>query len=290
MKFVSLTTAMAFLFGSYIAVGSIAVNAEEASAAPAVEKALDKANLEDGNYTVIGALKKFDKTTDSMANSSIDKNIKLRVENGNYFARVMFKPMEVGGTKGYLGDTSYFLTGYTANQYGKPEGETMLGTVIEYYRDENGEVMGDKDLNMNYPKIVEYPVIPEAKVDGAMPLTFVVPAMEKLVPGYGTQQAYLVLDWATLTKDENIDDSSQNNDEVVKPAVNEEEKPNKDMAEDKAKDDMKGEAKVEMKTDSKETKKASNSPNTSDETNGALALAVMMMAGVGTIAVRKKNN
>ena len=59
----------------------------------------------------------------------------------------------------------------------------------------------------DYPDLVTFPLIPETLKDGYVPLQVVVPLMESISAGTGTQQMYVKLDWSTLKKTTEDDQS-----------------------------------------------------------------------------------
>lgn len=57
---------------------------------------LDIKSLKDGVYYLKAEMLKNDLVSESMANKAINPQVKLIVENGNYFLEVAFKGMKVG--------------------------------------------------------------------------------------------------------------------------------------------------------------------------------------------------
>lgn len=158
---------------------------------------LDIHNLEDGVYAVTGKMVKADQSTLSMADNAINHTIKLTVKDGLYSLTLDMKGMDISGKQGYLGRLQYFLTGYTKDRYGYPQGELGDAEVESYQTDENGDRIRD-DYGTDYPDLVSFELIPEAREDGFVPLQVYVPVMDSISQGLGDQSVYLALDWATL--------------------------------------------------------------------------------------------
>ena len=158
---------------------------------------LDIENLADGIYSIYGEMVKTDKTSESMSNAAINHTLKLTVENGKYYITMNFNGLQYAGQYGYLKDLQYFLTGYTTNQYGIPQGDLADVTIDSYQTDEDGNRVSDS-FGTDYPDYVTFELIPEALEDGFVPLQVFVPIMESIADGTGTQAVYLKLDWSTL--------------------------------------------------------------------------------------------
>lgn len=177
--------------------------------------ALDVNNLEDGVYSVTGRMVKVDKTTLSMADNAINHTVKLTVKDGKYALTLDLKGLSISGRMGYLGRLKYFKTGYTTDKYGNPAGDLADVTVESYQLDEDGTKTAD-EFGTDYPDMVTFEMIQEARKDGYVPLQVYVPVMESIAAGTGTQPAYLSLNWDTLkavTDDDDIfkDDGNDNN-------------------------------------------------------------------------------
>ena len=174
---------------------------------------LDVSNLADGVYSVTGNMLKTDKTTASMSNDAINKTIKLTVKNGKYTLTLNFKGLTINNQLGYLGKLKYFKTGYTLDKYGSPKGSLGNVTVESYQKYDNGKKVSDS-FGSNYPDVVSFPMIAEAKKDGYVPLQVFVPIMDSISKGSGTQPVFLHLDWSTLKKttknDSGFEDTSSN--------------------------------------------------------------------------------
>ena len=158
---------------------------------------LDIENLADGIYSIYGEMVKTDKTSESMSNAAINHTLKLTVEDGKYYITMNFNGLQYAGQYGYLKDLQYFLTGYTTNQYGVPQGDLADVTIDSYQADEDGNRVSDS-FGTDYPDYVTFELIPEALEDGFVPLQVFVPIMESIADGTGTQAVYLKLDWSTL--------------------------------------------------------------------------------------------
>ena len=124
-----------------------------------------------------------------------------------------FKGLTINGQLGYLGTLKYFKTGYKTDKYGAPSGSLGKVTVDSYQKYTNGKLVTD-NFGTNYPDVVTFPLIEEAKSDGYVPVQVFVPIMDSITKGTGTQPAYLKLDWNTLKKTSSKD-SSFNEDKIT---------------------------------------------------------------------------
>ena len=158
-----------------------------------VKTELDKNNLADGVYAITGTMVKTDKETLSMSNNAINHTIKLTVKNGKYYLTMDFKGMTVSNKLGYLSQLKYFLSGYTLNKYGAPQGTLADVTVDAYQKNTDGSLVKDT-YGTNYPDLVTFELIPEAIQDGYVPLQVFVPIMEAIAAETGTQPVFLKLD------------------------------------------------------------------------------------------------
>ena len=140
---------------------------------------------------------KTDKSTESMSNNAINHTVKLTVKDGKYYITMNFNGLKYAGQYGYLKDLQYFLTGYTTNQYGVPQGDLADVTIDSYQTDSDGNRISDS-FGTDYPDYVTFELIPEALEDGFVPLQVFVPIMESIADGTGTQAVYLKLDWSSL--------------------------------------------------------------------------------------------
>ncbi|MCD8354999.1 MAG: NEAT domain-containing protein [Clostridia bacterium] len=194
-----------------------ALNAAISALVKTSDSIQDITNLADGVYSLTGTMVKVDRETLSMCNDSINHTIKLTVKDGKYFITMDFKGLTVGDKLGYLGQLFYYKTGYTVDKYGNPTGDTTAVTVESVQKYEDGTVVTDT-YGTNYPDVVSFELIPEALEDGFVPLQVVVPIMEKVAAGAGTQPVYLKLDWTSLksttTDDPNFTDTTDTNDKT----------------------------------------------------------------------------
>ena len=176
---------------------------------------LDIENLADGVYSIYGEMVKTDKTSESMSNAAVNHTIKLTVKDGKYYITMNFNGLQYAGQYGYLKDLQYFLTGYTTNQYGVPQGNLADVTIDSYQTDSDGNRISDS-FGTDYPDYVTFELIPEALEDGFVPLQVFVPIMESIADGTGTQAVYLKLDWSSLklteADDPNFEDDGNNDD------------------------------------------------------------------------------
>ena len=171
-----------------------------------VKTELDKNNLADGVYSITGTMVKTDRETLSMSNNAINHTVKLTVKDGKYYLTMNFKGMTVSNKLGYLSQLKYFLSGYTLNKYGAPQGTLADATVDAYQKNADGSLVKDT-YGTNYPDLVTFELIPEAIQDGYVPLQVFVPIMEAIAAETGTQPVFLKLDWSTLkaTTDDDAD-------------------------------------------------------------------------------------
>ena len=185
---------------------------------PTVPATLDRYNLADGEYVVDGHMIKIDRESSSMSEKSIDHKIKLTVKDRKINVTMNFKGITIGDKYGYLGKLYYFLTGYTENQYGRPQGEIAPAAINSYHLDENGNHLVDI-YGTDYPNEVTFELIPEALESGWVPLQVFVPVMESISAGGGTQEVFLKLDWTTLVREEDAV-AEESKEEFSKPAEN----------------------------------------------------------------------
>ena len=186
---------------------------------PTVPATLDRYNLADGEYIVDGHMIKIDRESSSMSEKSIDHKIKLTVKDRKINVTMNFKGITIGDKYGYLGKLSYFLTGYTENQYGRPQGEIAPAAINSYHLDKNGNHLVDI-YGTDYPNEVTFELIPEALESGWVPLRVFVPVMESISAGGGTQEVFLKLDWTTLVREEDAIAEESKEEESSKPAKN----------------------------------------------------------------------
>lgn len=170
------------------------------------DQSLDINNLKDGVYSVTGKMLKTDKNTASMSDEAINHTIKLTVKDGSISVTLDFKGLTINGQQGYLGTLKYFREGYTTDSNNSPQGNVADVTVESVQQDSSGAVISDS-LGSNYPDVVTFPLIKEAKNDGFVPLQVFVPIMDSISKGTGTQSVYLKLDFSTLKKTTADDES-----------------------------------------------------------------------------------
>ena len=154
-------------------------------------------NLADGSYIINGTVFKTDKATVSMADQGINHQILLTVSGGSYTLTLDFGSINFAGQKGYLGNLSYYLSGYAVGGGGKPVGAMAPGWVQSYQTYTDGTRVED-EFGTDYPDRVSFDMIPEAKNDGYVPLQVFVPIMDSITPGTGYQDVYLKLDLASI--------------------------------------------------------------------------------------------
>lgn len=159
--------------------------------------AADTDALADGIYLIHGDMVKNDKTTASMADKTINHNVLLTVENGVCMITMQFDGLTIGSQRGYLGELKYFESGYTETEYGYPQGTTADAEILSYQMNDDGSRFSDT-FGTDYPRTLTYPMIPEARENGLVPLQVFVAVMESISEGNGTQPVYLKLDWSTL--------------------------------------------------------------------------------------------
>ena len=170
---------------------------------------LDINKLADGVYSLTGNMVKIDKVTASMSNDAINHTVKLTVKDGAYYITLDFKGLAISGQFGYLGTLKYFKTGYGLDKYGVPQGDLSSVTVEAYQKDSDGNTLKD-NFGTNYPDLVTFPLIKEARADGYVPLQVFVPIMESISAGTGTQAVFLKLDWSALKKTTEDDPGFEN--------------------------------------------------------------------------------
>lgn len=163
-------------------------------------------NLPDGIYSVSGTMLKTDKKTASMADQAFQHTIKLTVKDGMYSLTLDFRAMDMNGQMGYLGNIKYYQTGYTLDSNGNPQGETDDTEVNSLQRYTNDTVVSDY-FGTNYPDIVTFPMIEEARTDSYVPLQVFIPIMDAIAKGTGTQNVFLKIDWSVLKETSDDDDA-----------------------------------------------------------------------------------
>ena len=163
----------------------------------------DVKNLPDGTYNITSEALKFygNARADSMAAAGLDKdNTKLIVKNGQYSVNVNFKPIDLLGLKGYLGDLKYYDGDKThKNRYDIEDNEFKDTTIVNNYSEKENDTYTDLCKKQFpgrtvYAKTLSYSV-DKNKIDANNKLeTFTqvfVPVMESQTPGAGTQRMIL---------------------------------------------------------------------------------------------------
>ena len=112
----------------------------------------------------------------SMSDNAINHTVKLTVKDGKYYITLDLKGLDLNGQLGYLGGLKYFLTGYTQDSYGNPQGELADAVIESYQLNADGSRVSD-DYGTDYPDQVTFELIPEALEDGYAPLQVFVPLM-----------------------------------------------------------------------------------------------------------------
>lgn len=206
--------------------------------------------LENGIYSVEGVMKKANGSDVSMANNAITHKLKLTVENGKYAITLNLKGMNISlanqNFKGYLQNIKYYKTGYTENAYGVPVGEAADATVESVQKYTDGTKVKD-EFGTDYPDIVTIPVIPEALISGNIPLQVFIPVMNSIMPGNGTQNVSLNLNWNSAKK-ASADDPAFSSEDIVEKNPNE-----SNNNKDNNKDNNTGDANKKPATTTKKT-------------------------------------
>ena len=171
----------------------------------------DVKNLPDGTYNIKSeAFKFYGKDGDpSMASAGLDKdNTKLIVKNGQYSVNVNFKPIDLFGQNGYLGDLKYYDGNKThSNRYDIQDNEFKDTTIVENYSENEKDAFIDVYKKKFpgrtvYPKTLSYSV-DKNKIDANNKLeTYTqvfVPVMEAFPTGSGTQRMILEYNLNSLT-------------------------------------------------------------------------------------------
>lgn len=185
---------------------------------------LDKNNLEDGVYSIYADMIKMDRANKSMADNAINHTVKLEVKNGEYYITLDFRGITIENRFGYLKNLSYYTDGYVYGQNGTIEGTLEAAEVLSTQKDTDGNDVIDQynDKNSLYPDIVRIKLVKQAiaDADGYVPLHVFVPIMEAIAEGNGDQDVLMKLDWTSLKKTTEDDDSFKPQDPVEQsPAV-----------------------------------------------------------------------
>ncbi len=177
----------------------LSVDWEKMSVSSSSISTLDINNLSDGVYIATGNMFKSDRVTSSMSDVAINHNVMITKTGTTYKLTMTFSGLSVGGKYGYLGTLSYYESGYDVDASGAPMGTLASATVDSIQTNADGSLVSDA-YGTNYPKTVSFNMIEEAKGDGFVPLQVVVPLMEAVAVGAGTQSVYLKLDYTTLAQ------------------------------------------------------------------------------------------
>lgn len=163
-------------------------------------RALNQKQLRDGIYYLNASMLKTDLASESMSNKAINHRVTLVVKKGVSYLEVEFRGIKVGKMLGYLGELSYFVDGYQRDLAGKPVGQKETAEVISYVTDATGNPLEDA-YGKQYPKVLRFKLIEQAKKDGLVPLQVFVPIMDAISKGSGFQTVFMQLDWQSLTTD-----------------------------------------------------------------------------------------
>lgn len=163
-------------------------------------RVLNQKQLRDGIYYLNASMLKTDLASESMSNNAINHRVTLVVKKGVSYLEVEFRGIKVGKMLGYLGELSYFVDGYQRDLAGKPVGQKEKAEVISYVTDATGNPLEDA-YGKQYPKVLRFKLIEQAKKDGLVPLQVFVPIMDSISKGSGFQTVFMQLDWQSLTTD-----------------------------------------------------------------------------------------
>lgn len=155
--------------------------------------------LEDGIYAVQGNIYKAEPnlgTSLSMADKAIAHTMKVEVKQGKYTLTMNFNGIDMYSMFGYLGSLKYYGEGYTVNNNNYPDGTLNEVKVLTYQEYTDGERVKD-GYGTDYPDRIQFDLIPEALVDGYVPIRVNIPIMDSVQQGLGDQDAWLYLDWST---------------------------------------------------------------------------------------------
>lgn len=155
--------------------------------------------LEDGIYAVQGNIYKAEPnlgTSLSMADKAIAHTMKVEVKQGKYTLTMNFNGIDMYSMFGYLGSLQYYGESYTVNNNNYPTGTLNEVKVLTYQEYTDGERVKD-GYGTDYPDRIQFDLIPEALVDGYVPIQVNIPIMDSVQQGLGDQDAWLYLDWST---------------------------------------------------------------------------------------------
>ena len=171
---------------------------EKNSSESTSEQKLDINNLKNGEYSLDVELKNaYAEGQKSMADGAVDKEkTRLIVKDGQYKVRLTFKPLQIGTSRGYLGNLSYY----------DKDSQLKDCDVVEWYsendKDDFMDVYKQKYASRTaYPKVLEFP-IDKSKISAdkklETKLQVFVPVMEALQKSQGEKDTKPVFDFSTL--------------------------------------------------------------------------------------------
>lgn len=169
-------------------------------------------DMEDGVYNIDVGMYKPDGVNPSMVDSAINHNALLEIKDGKYYLYLQFKGVTMNNKTGYLQTVE------------SADGETWIpAEVITTQKDSDGNDLIDEynDKEHLYPLWVKIELPDKLETDSVM-MKFLIPVMESIMPGGGTQTALLKLNPSTLKK---TDDDALN----FKPGVSVEQSPAVDI-------------------------------------------------------------
>lgn len=180
------------------------------------DEQLDFANLPDGTYSVYVEMFKMNARDHSMANDAVNHDMKLEVENGEYYLTFDFRGIAMNDKFGYLGSLSYYDNGYTIAN-GDVQGTLVPGEVLSVQQNDDGTPIADEYSEFNggepYPNQVRIKYVEDAinDLDGYVPLQVFVPVMESIADTMGTQDVLAKVDRSSVkraTDDEFVDNEN----------------------------------------------------------------------------------
>ena len=171
----------------------------------------DIKNLPDGEYNITAeAFHFYREGQGSMAAKGLDNTkTKLIVKNGQYFVRISFKPIDLNGKSGYLGNLKYYDGDKTHGPHRSIEdNEFINATIVENYSTNETDNFVDT-YKKQFPERTVYPKtfiysVDKNKIDSKNMLeTYTqvfVPVMESGKVGAGTQNMILKFDLSKVLK------------------------------------------------------------------------------------------
>ncbi len=181
----------------------------------------DNEVLSDGIYKVDAKMLKTNGKDTSMANDAMAPKVKLTVKDGKYYVTLNLKAMNIPLNEqtfhGYLNKIQYLENGIAKDV-----------TVDQVQKNTNGDIVSD-EFGSNYPDLVTFPLTDEAIETGIAPMQVFIPIMDSIMdsimPGMGTQQMKLSLDFSSVVKT-TADDADFNAGDVTEEAPKKEEPQN----------------------------------------------------------------